>query len=144
MRRRVPASSSQNRSSRFLETCLGVDLVEYKKAKTFYTEHRGRLPDYFDKSEVSLIRKARRPYESLAMLLAAKEAVFKSSDLPWMGPEGFRKIRIVRRKNAELSFRLKGDFKRGFPDGSVSSLFILKKKNYVVAGCRTSHLRNGL
>lgn len=95
---------------------LGVDLVEYKKAKTFYTEHKNRLAGYFDSAEISFIQKNRKPHEALALLLAAKEAVFKSSDLPWMGPDGFRKIRILSQKKYKLSF--------------------LKTRDYVVAECR--------
>ena len=109
---------------------LGVDLVEYKKAKIFYTEHRNRLKNYFDKSELSFIQKSLKPYEALALLLAAKEAVFKSGDLAWMGPEGFRKIRIISRKNQRLSFH--------------PSLSFLKSKDYVIAECRASRLSQGL
>lgn len=103
---------------------LGVDLVEYKKAKTFYAEHKNRLGGYFDPSEMSFIQKSRRPYESLALLLAAKEAVFKSSRLSWMGPRGFRRIRVLR------AGRL------------IPSLSVFKKKYFVVAECRPHGPRN--
>ena len=50
---------------------LGVDLIELKKAKTFYLAHRKRLPAF--------IRRSRRPVEALAFYLAKKEAVLKAS-----------------------------------------------------------------
>ena len=101
---------------------LGVDLVEYKKAKKFYGAHRLSLGDYFGKSEVSFIQGSAKPHEALALLFAAKEAVFKSSDLAWMGPQGFRKTRVLTQKSRQFSF--------------LRSLSFFKGKNYVVAECR--------
>ncbi len=116
---------------------LGVDLVEYKKAKKFYTAHQNRLESFFAPSEVRRIRRASKPYQSLALLLAAKEAVFKSSQLPWMGPEGFRKIRIISRKNQELSFRLSGNFKRCHFRGASPRLSWIQGPDYVIAQCQS-------
>ena len=96
---------------------LGVDLVEIKKAKKFYQTHRHHLVSFFSKTEVSSIRRSKKPYERLALLLAAKEAVFKSLDLPWMGPGGFRKI-VCEQKKLHLSY--------------------LVTKNYVVVCCQPS------
>ena len=50
---------------------LGVDLIELKKAKAFYSAHQDRLPAF--------IRKSKRPVEALAFYLAKQEAVFKAS-----------------------------------------------------------------
>ncbi len=121
---------------------IGVDLVEFKKARIFYAEHEHRLENYFAGSEVSLIKKSRKPYESLALLLAAKEAVFKSSGLPWMGIDGFRKIRIFSRKNNQLSFRLSGNFKRSYIHRPSSVLTFIKSKDYVIAECKSQHLKD--
>ena len=104
--------------------CLGVDLVEYKKARAFYARHRRRLGTYFKKAEVSFIEESLKPHEALALVLAAKEAVFKSLDRMWMGPEGFRRIAVVSRKNKKLSFL------------SKPALSFRKTRNYVVAECR--------
>ena len=109
---------------------LGVDLVEYKKAKAFYADHGNRIKKYFTSSEVSLIQKSDTPHKALAQLLAAKEAVFKSSSLFWMGPEGFRKIRVISQKNKKPSFR--------------PHLSFLKTKDYVIAEYRPSHLSASL
>ena len=118
--------------------------MEYKKAKAFYDEHQNRLKDFFARSEVSLIQKSHKPYESLALLLAAKEAIFKSADLPWMGADGFRKIRIISRKNQELCFRLSGNFKRSFSRRWAPVLSFMKSKDYVIAECRPRKSRNSL
>ena len=57
-----------------------------------------------------------RPHERLAVLLAAKEAVFKTLRHPWMGIEGFRKISVKPlKKGLKISF--------------------IKNKKYVVALC---------
>lgn len=117
---------------------LGVDIVEYKKARVFYARHKNRLKTYFDKNEVSLIQKGQKPYETLALLLAAKEALFKSSGLAWMGTDGFRKIRILARKHNQLSFRLQGNFKRSFIRRPAPVLSFLTSRDYVIAKCHSS------
>ncbi len=73
---------------------LGVDIVEWKKARAFYGAHRGRLDSFLSPSEMKFIGKNQKPYEGLATLFAAKEAVFKALGVSWFGPEKFRKIRI--------------------------------------------------
>ena len=128
MRRRVSSS----------KLFLGVDIVEYKKARVFYSHHQNRLKTYFNKEEVLLIQKGQKPYETLALLLAAKEAVFKSSGLAWMGTDGFRKIRILSQKNSQLSFRLRGNFKKSFMRRPVSALSFVKSRDYVIAECRSA------
>ena len=45
-----------------------------------YVKHQSRLKNYFDKTEVSFIQKDRRPYEALAMLLAAKRSRLSDKD----------------------------------------------------------------
>ena len=139
MRRRVSSFQTKQRASaKALQFFLGVDVVEYQKAKLFYVRHKNRLEDFFHHSEISFIRKNRRPYKSLALLLAAKEAVFKSSGKPWMGTEGFRKIEILAKKRNRLEVRLKGDFKGSFSRRRPPSLSVLKSRRYVVAGCHSA------
>ena len=48
----------------------------------------------------------------MAVLLAAKEAVFKAMGKDWMGTEGFRKIHIIPAGGQSFCFRLKGDFSK--------------------------------
>lgn len=137
MRRRVPSFSPKSEGRRAARAFLGVDVVEYRKARLFYARHQNRLGDYFAKNEVTMIRKSRKPYESLALLLAAKEAVFKSSDLPWMGAGGFRKIQILSNRQNRLSFRMKGNFKKSFTRRPAPLLSYLKGKDFVIAECRS-------
>ncbi len=116
---------------------MGVDLVEYKKARAFYGRHKNRLSSYFGKAEISMIEKGPRPHETLAMILAAKEAVFKSCGAPWMGTQGFREILIVARGSRQLSFRLRGNFKRSFTKRRTPALTFTKSRNYVIAKCHS-------
>ncbi len=137
MRRRPSSLPPRKERPQAARSFLGVDVVEYKKARFFYIQHKNRLEQYFQKSEVSFIQKSEKPYETLALLLAAKEAVFKSSDLPWMGPGGFRKIQIVSHRNSRLSFRMKGNFKKSFSRRPARLLSYLKGKDYVIAECHS-------
>lgn len=138
MNRRPSSFSTKKEGPRAVRAFLGVDVVEYRKARLFYVRHKNRLGEYFGKNEVAMIRKSHKPYESLALLLAAKEAVFKSSALPWMGAGGFRKIQILSQRSNRLSFRLKGNFKKGFARRPAPMLSYLKGKDFVIAECRSS------
>ncbi len=120
---------------------LGVDIVEYKRARAFYSRHKNRLTSFFGRAEISMIEKGPKPHETLAMLLAAKEAVFKSSGAPWMGTHGFREILIVAYGDRRLSFRLRGNFKRSFTRRRQPQLTFLKGRDYVIAQC-SAKLRN--
>ncbi|MBI3315601.1 MAG: 4'-phosphopantetheinyl transferase superfamily protein [Candidatus Omnitrophica bacterium] len=106
---------------------IGVDLVEIQKAKRFYSRHHRHLKKFFCPPEMDFIQKGQRPYERLAVLLAAKEAVFKTLSLPWMGLGGFQDIRVVpgRRRG-----RLKG-----FLRSKTFEVTYAVNKTYAVARC---------
>ena len=112
---------------------LGIDLVEIKKAKSFYILHKNRLATFFSGEEISYIEKNKKPYEALAVLLAAKEATFKA--LPkrsWMGVSGFKQIVVTPGVNPRaLRCRLKGEPKAG----NKLKLSFTKNKKFVVARC---------
>ena len=57
---------------------IGIDLVEIKRAKLFYKEHKDVLGSFLRKEEARAVRESARPYETLAGILAAQEAVFKA------------------------------------------------------------------
>ncbi len=111
---------------------VGVDLVELKRAKVFYRAHHSRLDAYFNEEEIAFVKRARRRgHERLAVLLAAKEAAFKASGQPWMGPEGFRSITVVpSARTRMLACRTASPLPvRRF------SLTYLVRKHFVVARC---------
>jgi phosphopantetheine--protein transferase-like protein len=128
----VRRTSSQDKPS------LGVDLVELKRAKAFYRVHRSRLNVYFSDEEIAFVKRARRRgYERLAVLLAAKEAAFKASGQPWMGPEGFRSILVEFSSEYVchcLAGRLTCRTDSPLPVRRFS-LTILVRKHFVVARC---------
>jgi phosphopantetheine--protein transferase-like protein len=105
---------------------IGVDLVEIKKARSFYARHHRSLADFFSASEIAFLKKSPRPHERLAVLLAAKEAVFKTLSLPWMGHSGFESIRLVPGARGRLGCFFRG---RRF------ELTYGVNKNYAVAQC---------
>ncbi len=127
-RRRVVWQISPAAKIRASQHWIGVDIVEWKKAKVFYETHRERLGSFFPAPERRFIEKERKPYEALAMIFAAKEAVFKALGSPWMGPEGFRRIRIIPRRS--------GSYKvANHPELEVT---LKKNRRYVVACCGPS------
>ena len=103
---------------------LGIDLIEIKKARRFYRAHEDRLGSLFSKKELRTIRRSKKPYERMAVLLAAKEAVFKALRAPWMGPAGFREIRLVPVSRRRPQFK-----------GVRFRLAFENTKNYVIARC---------
>lgn len=103
---------------------LGVDLVEFEKARAFYGEHRGRLAAILSPRERAYVTRGSRPERALAELLAAKEAAFKALGLPWMGLAGFRRISLRSRTPRRAMFRA------GSRDVRVT---FLSRRRFVVA-----------
>lgn len=114
---------------------LGVDLIEFKKAERFYRSHRRRLSGFLNPKEISYIRRHPNPHESLAELLAAKEAVFKALRLPWMGRSEFKDIHIIPEKDERLSFKLAGHLRKTPLERSGARLERFRNEKYVVVKC---------
>ena len=100
---------------------LGVDILERKKAHSFYRLHKDRLSQVLLPSELAQLKKVKNKPEALAEILAAKEAVFKALGGSWMGLSGFKKIRLSVDKTSGVlrSGRLR--------------IHLHKSKDYVVA-----------
>lgn len=113
---------------------LGVDMLEWKKAKSFFDAHRGNLDRFLCSTEASFVLSSPKPHESLALILSAKEAVFKSLGRPWMGPSGFQDIQIIPGE-PHFSFRLTGQFRKKFPKRVPSGISFVKNRRHVVATC---------
>jgi phosphopantetheinyl transferase (holo-ACP synthase) len=97
-------------------TSLGVDLVELRRARALYLACKDDLESVVSRDEAAAIRKSRKPHETLAAVLAAKEALFKARKGPAAGLLRFRDIQLKRRpRDWELSYR--------------------KTKDYVIAQC---------
>jgi len=118
-----------------VKSLIGIDAIELKKAASFYKIHQDRLDSFFVKKEADFIRQSPKPHESLAMILAAKEAVFKAFSLPWMGLTGFKNIEIIPHSDKEFFFRLHGRLRKFSSKKIFSGISFLKRKNYVVATC---------
>ena len=114
---------------------IGVDLIELEKAKSFYLTHRKNLNSFLTSNEISYIQKGKKQHERLAILLAAKESVFKALGVGFMGINGFSDIQIIPKEKGNIFFRLKGKFRKAgrFPFNPRLSFF--KKKGYVVVQC---------
>lgn len=75
---------------------IGVDILEWKKARAFYRAHRDRLSSLFSDAECGWIHRSRRPSDMFARLFSAKESIFKATGASWMGAHGFRSFRLVK------------------------------------------------
>jgi phosphopantetheinyl transferase (holo-ACP synthase) len=113
---------------------LGVDMLEWKKAEAFYKEHRGKLASFLCPEEVTYVKSSRKPHESLAMILSAKEAVFKTLDLPWMGISGFESIQILPSKKW-YSFRLKKPLQKKITREIPLAISFIKNRSHIIAYC---------
>ena len=83
---------------------LGVDILEWNKARAFYREHRGRLEELLYPAELAYVRASAEPEKAFALVFSAKEAVFKALGASWMGVSGFRGVQVFPEK--DFSFRL--------------------------------------
>ena len=113
---------------------LGVDVVEFHKAKTFYDTHQDRLSRFLSKSEKNFVTANPKPHVALAMLFGAKEAAFKALHPAWLGVTPFKDIEITRlRKRFCLKF--KGETRKMVRPKTRLELFFLKQKDFVVVEC---------
>ena len=61
---------------------LGVDILEWKKARAFYDRHSGKIASMLAPSERRFVNRTRRPDRAFAMIFAAQEAAFKAVGKP--------------------------------------------------------------
>ena len=73
---------------------IGVDIVSLSRVNDFLTKHRASLGKILSPKERLKVEEDSNPARILAYFFSAKEAVFKSLDLEWLGIEGFRMIEI--------------------------------------------------
>ena len=66
---------------------LGVDILEWKKAGTFFRSHEAKLKELLSPHEIAFIHGSSRHF---AMIFSAKEAVFKALNAPFLGTHGLR------------------------------------------------------
>ncbi len=74
---------------------IGVDIVSLSRVDDFLKKHRASLGKILSPEERIKVENASNPARILAYFFSAKEAVFKSLDLDWLGVEGFRMIEII-------------------------------------------------
>ena len=117
---------------------LGVDILELKKVDAFYVRHRDKLASLLNPNELAYVKTSARPKDALALLLSAKEAVFKALGESFMGIAGFRDIRLFPQKN--FSFQLKGHLKKSSVDVSRLKITFKKMRHHVVATCHHESL----
>ena len=108
---------------------LGVDLIEFRKAKVFYTNHKDNLKSFFTRPEISAIRRSKKPHEKIAVILAAKEAAYKAADTRDAGVLNFRDVSVNQHKNKRKGLLAKFGSR-------IFRLSVFKEKEYVVVGCR--------
>lgn len=87
---------------------VGVDLIEFKKIKIFYHEHRSRLGAFLNPYEMRRLKRSSNPSRSLAEILAAKEALYKADDL--FSGIGFENIGLTPALSRRVAVIRKGRF----------------------------------
>jgi len=110
-----------------MHNSIGIDIVEWKKARSFYGRHRARLDSFLTASEKKFVENGPKPDKALAMIFAAKEAAFKTLGMSWMGPEGFRRIKVRPVSSKRFSFLT--------PGGRKLRITFKMNRRYVVACC---------
>ena len=117
---------------------VGIDVVSFSRVREFYEKHSDQLRKILSGPELEKIKSDPNPPEALAFSFSAKEAVFKSLDLDWLGVEGFRMIQVYstpdrRKARAEVSGllarKLNGRLKRWEID------FEAVERQFVIARC---------
>ena len=113
---------------------IGIDLVEYKKAKSLLLSGQTRLGRVLSDREQKHLKNSSQPEQILAAYLASKEAVFKSLNAVWMGPDNFKKIEIDLDKSDTARFKLGRGF-RTLSGKKRGNLSIQRYHRYAVATC---------
>ncbi|MCG3177212.1 MAG: hypothetical protein MOGMAGMI_02180 [Candidatus Omnitrophica bacterium] len=115
---------------------LGVDLVELPRARRFVREHASRLNGYFHPSEIRILNEHRDPARGAAVVLAAKESVFKATPgSVWMGVDGFRRVRVSRASD--------GSLRAASTDGRRWRLWARLTPRYALAVCTAEGRKDG-
>lgn len=85
---------------------LGVDILEWKKARSFYKTHSARLAEWLSEDERRFVEKKQKPHEAFAMIFAAREAVFKAlGEERGLVPVSSGRFAVRGKKNLEVTVR---------------------------------------
>ena len=80
------------------ETLIGIDIVEVSRIKKIMRDHENFLAKVFNEDEIKRIEERKNPYERIAGMYAAKEAVAKAMTTG-IGEISFHDIKIKYIKN---------------------------------------------
>lgn len=87
----------------------GIDIVDICRVKKLYRNYKNRLHRYLSKNELVWLSKSKRKVEALAQIMAIKEAVFKSLEIPWFGLEGWKRIGLMK-TNGKVNVSISKEF----------------------------------
>ena len=74
---------------------VGIDLISIDRIRGFLKKHRARSrKELLSPPELSRFKNRRISPPTWSRYFSAKEAYFKTLDLPWLGREGFQHIDI--------------------------------------------------
>ena len=82
---------------------IGIDIVEVNRIKKIMKDHENFLAKVFNEDEIKRIEKRKNPYERIAGMYAAKEAVAKAMTTG-IGKISFHDIKIKRKSSLRRSF----------------------------------------
>ena len=107
------------------ETLIGIDIVEVNRIKKIMSDHENFLAKVFNEDEIKRIEERKNPYERIAGMYAAKEAVAKAMTTG-IGEISFHDIKIKYIENLPYAEVFDKKF----------YLSISHEKNYAVAVSR--------
>ena len=113
---------------------LGIDVVEFRKTESLYKTHQDKLSRFLTKPERDFVETNSKPPVALAMLLGAKEAVFKALRPAWLGVTPFKDIEVIPSKK-HFSLKFKGEAKKMVRSETRLELLFFKQKDFMVVEC---------
>ncbi|WP_308534067.1 NAD(P)H-hydrate dehydratase [uncultured Peptoniphilus sp.] len=100
---------------------LGIDIVKISRIEKIYKKHQNFLEKIFGEEEIAYIKKRKYPYERIAGLFAAKEAIIKAMDFEFnFSPKEIEILRFGKKPY-------------GFFKGEIFDLSISHEKDYALA-----------
>lgn len=113
---------------------LGVDLVEFEKAEFFYQTHQHDLSRIFNPKEVLFIRNHRKPSIAVAMILGAKEALYKAGCSRQPGLLEFNTLQTIP-GTKKINYKIKLTNQRKSKACLKPVLSFIRKKRFIVVQC---------
>ncbi|HHT9126146.1 MAG TPA: holo-ACP synthase [Candidatus Brocadiia bacterium] len=116
---------------------IGIDIIEIKRIKDFFSAHSGFLKRIYTKSEIAYCQQMKRnQYQHFAARFATKEAVFKALGTGWRGKMKWTDIEVLNDELGKPYLNLYGAVKEAVEKENVKDIAVSMShcKDYAIAG----------